>query len=76
MTTQELRAKLEAGVERFSFRKKDGSIRNALGTRNLILIPKDQMPKHLFDQTSAMVYWDLEAKGYRSVSAEAVTALW
>ena len=76
MTTQELRAKLETGVARFTFRKKDGSIRDALGTRNLLLIPKHEMPKHLFDQTSAMVYWDLEAKGYRSVSADAVSALW
>ena len=33
---------LDENVTRFQFKKLDGSIRNALGTRNELLIPKEE----------------------------------
>lgn len=71
MTVNALESKLETGVVRFYFTKKDGSTRSALGTRNLDLIPRGDLPSHLYNITSAMVYWDLEACAYRSVSRSA-----
>ena len=54
---------------RFQFRKKDGSIRTALGTRNESLIPKQAEVKYLDDiSTKSVVFWDLEEEAFRSFS--------
>ena len=68
INTDILELKLEEGVIRFTFRKKDGSVRTALGTRNLSLIPKEDAPKNPFEGDRALTYWDLEARNYRAVS--------
>lgn len=69
MTTASLREILNSGVARFNFRKKDGSIRNALGTRNVDLIPREDAPVQIYDLSrKAMVYWDLELGEFRSLS--------
>jgi len=60
---------LELGVHRFNFKKKDGSIRNALGTRNPDLIPKEESVKLVEDVSNrSLVFWDLEARAFRSLS--------
>ena len=71
---RELRNALSTSVARFHFRKLDGSIREALGTRNTVLIPKgDHTPRSIEDQSSkAIVYWDLEEEGFRSVSVKSL----
>lgn len=64
-----LRGILDNGVVRFQFRKRDGSIRNALGTRNVDLIPKQEYVKHVDDinEEKSVVFWDLEARDFRSL---------
>ena len=68
-TSTQLREILNNGVARFQFRKKDGSIRNALGTRNVDLIPKHEYVKHVEDinQKKSVVFWDLEECDFRSL---------
>ena len=63
---------LDEKVIRFQFRKKDGSMRNALGTRNEVLIPKQAQVKYLDDVSKkSFVFWDLEEQAFRSFSRDA-----
>ena len=53
----------------FVFRKADGSMRTARGTRNLSFIPAHLHPKHPEDQASPKVnYYDYGERGWRSFS--------
>lgn len=75
-TVQNLVRVLDEQVTRFQFRKKDGSIRRALGTRNEILIPKIDAPRFLDDVSpKSVVFWDLEERAFRSFSKEAEVAV-
>lgn len=76
VSISELRSMLDKGVVRFTYRKKDGSMRVALGTRNTDLIPCDEEVKEVEDINAAKstVYWDLESKGYRSLRSNAYKA--
>jgi hypothetical protein len=63
---------LDENVTRFQFKKLDGSIRNALGTRNELLIPKEEGVTYLDDiSPKSVVFWDLEEKAFRSFSKNA-----
>ena len=63
---------LDENVTRFQFKKLDGSIRNALGTRNELLIPKEEGVTYLDDiSNKSVVFWDLEEKAFRSFSKNA-----
>jgi hypothetical protein len=63
---------LDENVTRFQFKKLDGSIRNALGTRNELLIPKKAQVKYLDDiSKKSVVFWDLEEEAFRSFSKTA-----
>jgi hypothetical protein len=67
---------LDENVARFQFRKMDGSIRNALGTRNELLIPKDECIKVIDDISSkSVVFWDLEERAFRSFSKSAEVSI-
>jgi hypothetical protein len=67
---------LDENVARFQFRKMDGSIRNALGTRNELLIPKDECIKVIDDISSkSVVFWDLEERAFRSFSKQAEVSI-
>ena len=61
---------LNNGVIRFSFWKKDGSIREAVGTTNLVLIPLDKLPKNTsYDHLpnyQTITFFDLEKSEWRS----------
>jgi hypothetical protein len=75
-TVQNLVRVLNEQVTRFQFRKKNGSLRTALGTRNEILIPKIDAPRLLDDvSTKSVVFWDLEERAFRSFSKEAEVAV-
>ena len=68
---EDFRTKLRTGVFRFSYFKKDGSIREARGTLNPLLIPDDNMPKSGIDPNAVtpvetFCYYDLDAQGWRS----------
>jgi hypothetical protein len=63
---------LDQNVARFQFKKLDGSIRNALGTRNESLVPKEDEVSFIDDiSKKSVVFWDLEEKEFRSFSKNA-----
>jgi len=75
-TVSNLKRVLDENVTRFQFRKKDGSIRNALGTRNELLIPKDEQVKYIDDiSNKSVVFWDLEEGDFRSFSSNAEVSI-
>ena len=61
---------LSNGVIRFSFFKKDGSIREAVGTTNLLLIPDERKPKNTavdhVPNYSTITFFDLQKSEWRS----------
>ena len=78
---ESFRAKLSAGVWRFSYLKKDGTIREAVGTLCMDLIPEDKRPKGINSEAlndtggalnraepaaGVFPYYDLDAGGWRS----------
>ena len=67
----QFRKRLANGVVTFSFWKKDGSIREAKGTTNLLLIPEDKQPQGVeavSHQYSAILFFDLDKQDWRSFS--------
>ena len=59
------------GLARFTYYKKDGTIRHAIGTRSPMLIPADKAPKTPVEEDAvkdliAMPYYDLDANAWRS----------
>ena len=67
---------LDEQVVRFQFRKVDGSIRRALGTRNEVLIPQADAPTYLDDISGkSVVFWDLEERAFRSFSKKAEVSM-
>lgn len=71
---ESFRDALSNGFARFTYYKKDGSTRTALGTRSSVLIPTDKLPKcpqenHEGDECiKAIPYFDLEKQEWRSFS--------
>ena len=56
---------------RFSYFKKDGSIREARGTLNPLLIPENKMPRNGFETDNGtpagtFAYYDIDAGDWRS----------
>ena len=68
----QFRKRLANGVVTFSFWKKDGSIREAKGTTNMLLIPKEDHPAALSPESvtpfSAIPFYDLDKRAWRSFS--------
>lgn len=73
-----LREKLQQGETHFVFKKKDGSKRNAVGTLNFDIIPKDDWPVTADDIDSdykdknegVVTYYDLEKMAWRCCKTE------
>lgn len=73
----DLKTLLRRGEVKFSYKKKDGTIRHAIGTLNEDLIPKvekpvedtakadEDKPKRKLP-AATIFYYDLEKKGFRS----------
>ena len=63
---------LKDGLVTFSFWKKDGTIREARATKNLLLIPDEKKPKGQVDygieSYSAIPFFDLDKGEWRSFS--------
>ena len=71
-TVSNLISLLDENVARFQFKKLDGSVRNALGTRNESLVPKEDEVSFIDDiSRKSVVFWDLEEKAFRSFSKDA-----
>ena len=71
---ESFRDALSNGFARFTYYKKDGTFRRALGTRSSVLIPTDKLPKgeHEIetweDIVKAIPYFDLDKNEWRSFS--------
>lgn len=66
---QGLKSALQNGVAKFAFVKKDGTLRFALGTLKLDLIPNSDHPKGVRPASEKVVtFFDLEKTSWRSVS--------
>lgn len=73
---ESLRDALANGFARFTYLKKNGTARTALGTRSLSLIPTDLLPKGDMsdgaatweDNVKAIPYFDLDKNEWRSFS--------
>ena len=71
---ESFRNALSNGFARFTYYKKDGSTRTALGTRSPSLIPTDKLPKCPKDndeweeRAKSIPYFDLEKNEWRSFS--------
>ena len=71
---ESFRDALANGFARFTYYKKDGSTRSALGTRSYMLIPADKTPMHPIeveqweDGVKSIPYFDLEKREWRSFS--------
>ena len=70
---ESFRDELRTGVFRFSYFKKDGGIREAVGTLDLSRIPAEHQPKPLSgapdvrpENYETFRYYDLDAPGWRS----------
>ena len=70
---EHFRDMLASGIYRFSYFKKDGSIREARGTLDPTIIPEEHHPKSLSaarsvssENSSSFCYYDLDAQGWRS----------
>ena len=67
---EDFRDKLRNGIFRFSYFKKDGSIREAYGTLSPELIPTEHLPKGSENSDNVdydtFAYYDLSAAGWRS----------
>ena len=66
---EKLRDQLRTGPYRFSYVKKDGSIREAVGTLDPALIPEDKRPKGeeiINPKFEIFNYFDLDRKSWRS----------
>ena len=65
-----LKRALSDGVVQFSFRKSDGSVREARGTLNGTLIPREDAPKdeqgNRTPVWSAIAFYDIDKKAWRS----------
>ena len=76
--TNALLSLLNKGIVRFTYRKVDGTIREALGTRNLD-IARDALniyiPNPKTGRTNPTAYYDLEKEDWRSFKAEYVISI-
>ena len=69
---ESFRDAISNGLARFTYRKQDGTIRTALGTRAPRLIPPDKVPKlpqtneEWQDRAKSIPYFDLDKNEWRS----------
>jgi hypothetical protein len=69
---EELADSLRAGKVRFCYVKKNGRLRDAVGTLNPLLIPAAKMPKGTGREPSktVLVYYDLRRRAWRCLRRE------
>ena len=71
-TEEIIKERLASGDVHFTYRKKDGTEREAYGTRNLDIITRqDAMPSGVGSKkTGVITYYDLDSNGWRSFKVE------
>lgn len=71
MSVNDLREKLQNGIVSFTYKKKDGSIREANGTTRMDCIPEENHPKGTGEHSSDVVtYFDTDKNEWRSFREE------
>ena len=68
ITALALKKMLATGDVRFSFEKKDGTIREAYGTRNPEMIPVPDLPTSDATNSNTVNFYDLDISAWRGVS--------
>lgn len=69
ITHEALRTELRQGVLNFAFKKLDGTLRTAVGTTNLSLIPAASHPTGRRESSPrVVVFFDIEKREWRSLS--------
>ena len=68
--TEEFKEILRMGKVHFEYTKKDGTLREAIGTLNPELIPGDMKPKDSSTNITNTRYYDLDKNAWRSISYE------
>jgi hypothetical protein len=75
-TRDTLLGKLRSGIAYFQFIKRDGSIRNAIGTLNPRNYEYEFKTESAPNENPLIVkYWDIEKKGWRSVKVETIQSI-
>lgn len=71
----DLRDLMLSGMVNFEYEKKDKSIRKAKGTLDIDLIPPKMLPQEEHTNVNAknFKYYDIEKKGWRSLSYDCST---
>jgi hypothetical protein len=75
MESSDLRLRLQSGVVKVIFTKKDGTDRTMLATLNEGLIPEDKKPKGTgkkVENGNTFAVYDVEADGWRSFNYDTV----
>lgn len=73
LEAESLRDRLRQGPTKFTFVKKTGELRFALGTLNLDIIPNNDHPKGVRPASPRVItFFDLEKFAWRSVSIESL----
>ena len=68
ISASDLRTRLHSGIVKFFFVKKDGSLREVIGTTNLTHIPTSGHPSGDRRSSHKVVpFWDFVAGGWRSM---------
>ena len=68
---EELKKRMKDDVVHFTFKKKDGSIRQAYGTRaNDVLIQRDSIPGDNGHSRGTFPYFDIERQAWRCFKVE------
>jgi hypothetical protein len=72
VSIEDLRSNLQGGSPvHFSYYKKDGSLRKAIGTLNANLIPEEMRPKDAsLNNGGNLKYYDLEKASWRSLHSD------
>jgi hypothetical protein len=69
ITVNELRNRLREGVVKFFFQKKNGQLREAIGTTKLEAIPNEKHPQGIRQSPPSVVtFFDIEKQSWRCVS--------
>jgi hypothetical protein len=79
-----LKDMLKAGIVKFTYEKKDGTQRNAIGTLNALHIPASDLPQSEGgaasepkpDNPNTQKYYDLEAKAWRMFTISKLIAVY
>jgi len=71
MNSTELKSALRKGLVKFTFKKLDGTIREAFGTRNMNYVPTESHPKGTGVEVDSVVkFYDIDKQAWRSVSVK------